>query len=326
MSGPSATLPRAHFVPQMYLRGFGDPTRKQNDLWRYAPGFSPQPKSAKSVAWEDFFYDVGTELPPECDIEKAFSKIETIAAPHLQKLVAGNIHLTTQEKSELATFISLLMTRTRAFREMVNAIAPQLNRLATKKTLEMPGGVEELIAAHQGVTGERVKTEEVRGLLQALVDGNVIGKQTSKAWTIKQAFVVAVAFDAQLQSMPWNLLEAPAGEAFITSDNPVLLVDPARGAARRPKEYGGPSAAAQFHLPASPKHSLVAGFIGLNETAKVVSSDIVKSCNENQIRHAHREVYASFRSDGLQQDVDRIFADRQPLVPTLPDDSLDGGG
>lgn len=113
-----------HFVPQMYLRGFADPGSKQGELWRYGPGFEPQLRAPKSTAWQDYFYDVAGELPPEDnDMENFYGETETIAAPHLEKLRSGNIKLTPQEKSELATFISLMRTRTRSHREQVNAIA-----------------------------------------------------------------------------------------------------------------------------------------------------------------------------------------------------------
>lgn len=143
----------------MYLRAFIDPSQRQKELWRYGPGFKPQPKAPKGVAWEDLFYDAGAELPPEDnDIEDGLAEIETIAAPHLQKLRDGNIDLTPQEKSELATFLSLLITRTRAHREMVNITVSKLHHLGAKETLETPGGVVGLIA-----TNVRLGGEETRG-------------------------------------------------------------------------------------------------------------------------------------------------------------------
>lgn len=45
------------------------------------------------------------------------------------------------------------------------------------------------------------------------------------------------AVDDLFVRMRWNLLEAPADEPFITSDNPVLIVDPAKAAAKSPKDY-----------------------------------------------------------------------------------------
>lgn len=211
----------------MYLRAFADPSSKQGELWRYGPGFKPQVKAPKGVAWEDYFYDAAAELPPEDnDIEDFFAEAETIAAPRLQKLREGDINLSDQERSELATFISLLLTRTRAHREMVNTIVSKLHVLGAKETLETPGGVEDLIETNVRLGGERLEVHQVRDALQAVVDGNVKVEQSSKAWTIKQIFEQSDAVDDLIASMHWNLLKAPEGHAFITSDNPVLITDP----------------------------------------------------------------------------------------------------
>ena len=61
-NAPAAgTKKNHHFVPQMYLRAFADPASQQGELWRHGPGFKPQPKSPKGVAWQDYFYDLAGE-------------------------------------------------------------------------------------------------------------------------------------------------------------------------------------------------------------------------------------------------------------------------
>lgn len=310
-----------HFVPQMYLRAFADASSKQGELWRYGAGFKPQAKAPKGVAWEDYFYDAAAELPPEDnDIEDFFAEAETIAAPRLQKLREGDINLSDQEKSELATFISLLLTRTRAHREMVNTIVSKLHVLGAKETLETPGGVEDLIETNVRLGGERLEVQQVRDALQAVVDGNVKVEQSSKAWTIKQIFEHSEAVDDLIASMHWNLLEAPEGHAFITSDNPVLITDPI-GRMQGPKGYR-PSRLTQFQFPVSPKYLLVGDFRGKPGRVVSMSPEFVAKFNENQIRHAHKELYASFKSDELQAQVDQTFKDRPSLVPELPADLL----
>jgi hypothetical protein len=311
-------------VPQMYLRAFTDPTRNQGELWRYGAGFKPQPKSPKGVAWETLFYDAAAELPAEDnDLEDDFADMESIAAPHMQKLREGNVHVTPQEKSELATFFALLITRTRGHRELSNAIIIQLHRLGAKKTLSTPGRPEALVAEHERLTGEKLGVEDVREALRAVAEGEVVLEQTSKAWSLKEIFERAEKLDATLEQMRWNLLRAPDGVSFITSDNPVLLVDPARANARRPKDYPEATATMQLQFPISQKYLLIGGFMGPEGMVLEVSAELVKSFNENQIRRAHREVYASFRSDELQADIDRIFNEREALIPTLPEDIFD---
>ena len=315
----SAAPPKNHhFVPQMYLRAFADPASKQGELWRYGPGFKPQLRAPKGIAWQDYFYDVAGELPPEDNhMESFYGETETIAAPHLERLRAGNIKLTPQEKRELSTFISLMRTRTRSYREQVNTIASKMHVLMAKETLETKGGVDDVIEKNVALGGgERIEVEQVRSALQALVDGNVIVEQTSRAWTIKQALERSEQLDELIESMNWNLFEAPDGYAFITSDNPVVVNDPL-GRALGPKGYR-PTKMTQLHFPVSSKYLLIGDFLGPNETVQKASPDRLAKYNYNQIVSAHKEVYAPFKSDELQVDVDRVFKEKPPLVPELP--------
>ena len=252
-------------------------------------------------------------------MEKFYGETETIAAPHLEKLRAGNIKLTPQEKSELATFISLMRTRTRSYREQVNTIASKMHVLMAKETLGTKGGVEDLIEKNVELGGERIEVEQVRSALQALIEGNVIVEQTSKAWTIKQALESSGELDELIESMNWNLFVAPDGYAFITSDNPVVINDPL-GRALGPKGYR-PTKMTQCHFPVSSKYLLMGDFLGPNETVQKASPDRMAKYNYNQIVSAHKEVYAPFKSEELQADVDRVFKEKPPLVPELPSTS-----
>lgn len=319
-AGPASPKDQ-HFVPQMYLRAFGDPALKQGELWRYGPGFKPQLKAPKEIAWEDYFYDVARELPPEDnDLEKFYGETETIAAPYLEKLRAGNIKLTPQEKSELSTFIALMRTRTRSYREQVNAIASKMHVLAAKEMLETKGAIEDLIEKDVVLGGERLAAEQVRSAMRAVVDGNVIVEQKSKAWTIKQALESSHQLDELIGSMNWNLFDAPSGGAFITSDNPVVINDPL-GSALGPKGYL-PTRMTQLHFPVSSKYLLTGDFLGPNETVQQTSADRLAKYNRNQILSAHKEVYAPFKSDELRADIDRVFKEKLGLVPELPADLL----
>jgi hypothetical protein len=98
-------------------------------------------------------------------MESFYGETETIAAPHLEKLRSGNIKLTPQENSEFATFVALMRTRTRSYREQVNAIASQMHVLI-EETLGTTGGVEELIESNVSLGGERLEVEQLRSALQ----------------------------------------------------------------------------------------------------------------------------------------------------------------
>jgi hypothetical protein len=197
----------------------------------------------------------------------------------------------------------------------VNAIASKMHVLIAKETLDTKGGVENLIENNVALGGERLEVAQVRSALQAVVDGNVIVEQTSKAWTIKQALESSEQLDELIESMNWNLFEVPDGNAFITSDNPVVINDPL-GRALGPKGYR-PTKMTQLHFPLSSEYLLMGDFLGPNETVWKASPDRLAKYNYNQIVSAHKEVYAPFNSDELRAEVDRLFNEKPP-VPELP--------
>jgi len=325
VTAPSANPKRKHHhVPVFYTRAWIDPTQVKQVLWRYRPGQHPRPQGPQGVGYEDRFYDA-PELPPELNkIEDDLMEMENIAAPHIAKLRRGEIEtFTAQEKAELSTFLSILLTRTPLYREMVNTVLAQLHRISAKKTLREERGIEELVESNVRLGGERIEVERVREAMQSLADGNIVMEQTSKAWNIKEMFENAQKYDNLFVRMRWNLLESPAGEPFITSDNAVLLVDPARAIAKSPKEYKAPSFAAQLQFPVSPRYMLVGDFRGSNQKIVPMTATKVRGFNANMLRHSHKEAYASYRSDSLQRALDRRVREREPLIPTLPDDALD---
>ena len=236
-------------------------------------------------------------------MESFFTDLETRAAPTLSKLRDGDIRLTPQEKSEFGTCLSLFLTRTRAVREMVNTSVPQVVVREMKKVLETPGGVDDLIAK-EGTDGIHRDSEEVQSALQAVVDGNLTVEQTSKAWAIKQGLDLALRISPIIERMRWNLLEAPDLSAFITCDNPVLIFDPL-GRILGPEGYD-PSDQIFLQFPVSPKYMLVGELSRRTEGVHKISRDALGSFCLNQITRAHREVYASFRSDALQAQVDEL--------------------
>ena len=314
-----------HFIPQFYLRGFLDPDQVaagQNVLWVYRPGSKPKPKGTKAVACEDFFYDA-TDLPAEVgSIEDKLAQIEAIAAPTFQKLRSGEIRLTDQEKGELAMFVALMLSRTQSSREQTNTITAQFMRLRDKRALDVPGEIERIVAEVERTTGEKLDVSAVREAFRLVVEGHIHVTQSSKAWNIKQMFERAYEFGDLFERMRWELLEAPLGEAFITSDSPVRIFDPA-AVARGPKEFQF-TEGLQLQCPISSRFLLVGSFGPGQDRREQIPADWVRRFNWNQMAHASGQIYAALKSEKLQSEFDCVVNVRPPVIPRLPDDFLEG--
>ena len=120
-----------------------------------------------------------------------------------------------------------------------------------------------------------------------MADGTLPLIQSSKWWTIEAAFDGGRRLAAMLERMHWTLLKAPAGETFITSDNPVTFFEPVR--------IPGPiewifSLGLQMLFPVSPQRLIFADFTKGEDHAGPTSVRTVQMMNSSVIELAHLEI------------------------------------
>jgi hypothetical protein len=309
-----------HFVPQMYLRAFLDReqvAKGQNVLWSYRAGMKPFARGTKAIGAKTLFYQM-PELPEhQDDIEAAFSKLETVAASRLEKLRSGDIKLTGQEKAEFAWFVAASAVRTPFFRDLTNAIAMEHHR-KRMETLLQAGVMEEAAGKLEAQTGEPVDTSSVREFAEKVVTKEIEMTQESKAWNMKQMFDHIADFGERFEKMRWGLLEAPDDTPFITSDNPVIVLDD-NAKKLGPQKYR-PTSGLRFGFPLSPKFALSGEYVNGADQRLKASAHWVQVFNSSQISRAYVEVYASFKSMELQAEIDKVHKERPSIVPDLPAD------
>lgn len=309
-----------HFVPAMYLKGFLDPKKvagRQNVLWVYQQNKKVRPKGPKRIAGEHGF-NYTPETPGSEDwAESALAVLENAASRHLAKLRAGSVPLTAQEKSELSTYIGVQKFRTRLFRETMNSGYVQAFRRDCAKALR-ENRVPEIVANLEAERGEPspLTLEQAQAFVQGMADGCVGLSQTNKTWTIEAALDGGKKVAGMVERMHWTLLEAPGDEPWITSDNPVVLLEPFP--IRGPKHpLFGPSL--QVLFPVSPRF-LVFGepmTKGPDDRGRVPPRT-VRQMNGEVLSIAHLQVYASFYSKALQDQVNQVFKERPPIIPEYP--------
>lgn len=310
-----------HYVPRMYLNAWRDPNENDRVLWVYKPGLRPKRKGSKAVAAEMGFY--ASEIQgAENTTEPLIADIETIAAKHLQKLRTGDLNLTDQERAEFATFMGVTKWRTKYARDLMNETAVELTRQAFEKTLR-DGKMPRIVAHLEKERGTQldVSIEMIEAAAAKIADGSPELIQSSQGWSIKTAFERGEEFGNLLRQVPWGLLEAPAGWAFVTSDNPLHAADPvARDSGPKGFKF---TKAFQFVFPISPRYLLMGDFVNRADGKAKLDPARVRYFNSRHVEEAYQQIFASFRSDKIQGLVDKIFSRRKPLIGKLPSGMLD---
>ncbi len=218
-----------HFVPRWYLEGFADPntgflhvydgSRKQ---WR-------RQKPNKIMVARDYYRQPwAPDGSDEYALEKLFGEdIEPNAKRAVFNLI-NNEHMTGDDLLDLFMYMSFQRLRVPRQGEMAKAVTEQMTR---KFVDEHP---------------------ELKDVSQALQDGwlTLEMNEISRFEFMKSLFSV---FSRVFHYMVWELVRAPEGEFFLTSDSPVSLYN---AAVLPPAEAGLQLAGTLVYFPLSKTHLL----------------------------------------------------------------------
>jgi hypothetical protein len=218
-----------HYVAQMILSRFSvEPNRENPSLWtlEFSSGRIRKSSVRNEAGITDYnrLDDSDGEHEPEL-AEQAFSEIETLARPVLDKISAREA-LTPRERIALATFLQLQYQRTPRMRENMRFVTEQAARLWTQMKLSDREHVRDFLESE----GRTVTDEEVeawRSNIREMVDRGQIALSPGWNTEVLGQFAMAEELPARLcAEMTWNVIRATGQEEFIISDHPVHIYDP----------------------------------------------------------------------------------------------------
>lgn len=222
-TNPPQTEPKAqHYVPKFYLKGFTD---KQHALWVYEQ-FKPLRESKpKKEAQRPDYYTHAEDGERDERAENALQGAEWQAAPIIRKLANPMYVLTQENAAHLTVFVALMFARVPSWREYLNTLAGQVIR---HKLINLANDKETFHKLCSGLESKRgrpyaVNLEELR---EYWLQGEFQLEQTSKAFNLKTMFRSAITIMGILRDFGQQILYAPQGKYFMTSDAPVYTLKP----------------------------------------------------------------------------------------------------
>jgi len=227
---PSTRSPFAkkqHYIPQFYLKKFSqdgeyvyiyDKKVGEKGEIRY--------QTTIQVAHENHFYTYRTKKGTKENLEDLLGQFEGDASAIIER-VHQERKITPEEKEKLAIFISFLYTRVPAFKhrteEMHTKVGEKVARMMARMTPK-----EKLKKFYREKEGRDPTDAEVDDIIDFAINpkrSKIRFKYPNGYWIkimLKMAMEIAPAFFG----MDWLFLFTDQPYAFITSDNPFLLIPP----------------------------------------------------------------------------------------------------
>jgi len=308
---------RHHYVPRFYLDGFVDLSNEPY-IWVYEKGNPDVIKAtAENIAVEKDYYSYTTaegEKDSET-LENIFAEVEGRTAPVFQKIRRHQC-LDGQERGLFALFIALMMVRVPNLRKSFERSGEELAKRYSKMLASDPVRFKLDIEECERSTGKKigVPVERVREFM--LGDKYEIKVQPHYSLGLLMMIeeLVPIFYD-----MSWAFLGATDQYKFVTSDNPLFYCDPTHD----PESFWGVGLLnknIEVTFPMSRDLMLLATWQKL-EGYTQLDNELVRDINRRPVASASRFVFASQKSDELNQLVQEYknSAPRLKIEPS-PDD------
>jgi len=283
-----------HIVSRFYLRGFCD-QELPHKFWVYRRG-NPYPKhgspkkTARLLQYNAFEMEDGKL--DSATVETLLNIIETPASQIWERLHDRSYSIADEERMVVAEFIALAAARVPSVREALNDILDKDIR-----------AVMEWQAAHFDELSESERLSYGMSTREDLDEVISTGKQVRFSLDQNSHIDSMIHALPELASvifhMKWKFLHAPEGSVFVTSDNPVVRINP-----NNPTDFKGQDGfelpRIQVTFPINAKLMLLLMWEGSTGHMEITEK-LVNEFNQRTAAFALHEVYSPRRITWLDE-------------------------
>lgn len=285
-----------HRIPRAYLAQFTD---ADGFVWTYdARRAGPTCATPINTAVERDLYSFATKDGRSTALESFLGKVENLGMPPLRKLAAG-VPLTADEEDSFAVFVAATRLRTDATRlAFARAYVASMQQLATIHLENDP----------------KLSEDERRKLLEFLRDKSRYEIHFRKDASLAPLGILLDVANT-IRGKSWTILDAPEGENFVTSDNPVTVRFP-EDLKTKTSSLNLAHPAAEVTFPLTPTclwygHSRPE----LRPRGKVDKSQL-RELNRVRAIQSGGEIYANRRSESLWRFAQKWTGQQTPPSPS----------
>jgi hypothetical protein len=196
------------------------------------------PTITHTLTWEN-----GTKRP-----KASWEEAESRAAPVIRKLANPQYELTQENLSHLIVFISFMFARVPSWREYLNKLMEGVFKQSQVKLARDTAKFDAMCEKFEQATGKPLGMSREK-LRNYILEGKYELRQTSEAFNLGSMFQSGLGIMEQLMHFGCEVLYAPQGKFFVTSDSPVYTVLPdKKGQATVGVGFGWPGVEVFFPL------------------------------------------------------------------------------
>ncbi|MCX6376387.1 MAG: DUF4238 domain-containing protein [Armatimonadetes bacterium] len=252
---------KQHLIPKFYLRGFADPGRPRGEVWiRRADRPTWEAKHPGAIAWKpDYYTLVGKDGDTSYLVEEMLYDVEDATAKLMRHKLLKREALSNEERNALSLFVAMMKVRVpanhRRISDFYSGIATKLLAMMHHEYTKRPSSLEAMKERERQRMGRCDWAELKPEDLDPSHFSEIVPTHQS---VIRRSFEHMFKFADVLLQMGWTFYVSESPDFFITSDNPVHIVDTSNAHTL----YGGGllSKDVNVTLPLTKSMALVAGW------------------------------------------------------------------
>jgi Protein of unknown function (DUF4238) len=295
-----------HYIPEAYLKGFAD---KNQVLWVCEKSKEIRPSRPKEEANKPDYYTHTEDGVRDETAEQTLSVIESQAAVILKKIGNPQYRLTPETAGTLYFFVAFMFARVPTMREYLDKVVCAAERHKQKALAKDRQKFEESWRQYEQDTGR--SAGDLETLRQFILDGKYKMNQESAAFNLGAMFDFGFVVMDKLMRCNYEVLYAPHGHYFVTSDSPVFTCLPDNHGVTFGMGFGWPGVHTLFPLN---KRACLRLRNGASATSRHISAYLVAEINQFTMACATQHLYMPAPDDRLRRLFDEIGCNVKPGV------------
>jgi Protein of unknown function (DUF4238) len=208
-----------HYIPEFYLKGF---TEKKGLLWVHEKHATPRASSPKREANQPDYYAITSEALESDALERMYSRTESIVAPAISKSRNPLFRLTDNDAANIRAFIALSFTRVPHFIDFVKESQIKLAKSLAAKSARQDEKFDETVSEINKRFGTHIDPDEARNVF--LKGDYELSHKNNDFALASMMRVTQQIMRILVEEFEHDLLYAPEGCSFITTDSPVITL------------------------------------------------------------------------------------------------------